>query len=660
MTENQTPLFTLSECGPKDGSTVFIAGGELFRDESAETIQARLTMKNLSGKELSSVRIRLVPLDRDGHEIAFDTAHDCEGPFTGEGPHMLSDIMLPFMTASFHADVIRAAFADGSAWADTAESAPASESEKNTEDSSPAPSVDIPTEKEPLEPSGNAPDPSSQDEGTAVAPETAPGSAFPAKAPVPSGTVPVELPKGAQSAVSAKATAPSAAEKAVIPEEEAEDSSGRGFSFRKLLVILIPALLIISGLAIIFTSVYLPAKHYKEAVELFNSGRLEEAIPALEAMNGYKDSALYISTAENAIAYQKAVESYEKGDYGAAYDSFSALGGFGDSAEWAAKSDDQISAIAYNEADALLRRGRLFEAASAFYAIKDYSDSWDRCFAVWGLIAGRRSISAGSHTVCLTDGGTILSAGDNDDGELNLSQWNNIAEVSAGNGFTVGLKFDGTVVAAGNNDYGQCDVSDWTDIVYVSAGYWSIAAIRADGTIVIAGRDCDVSGWSGVRAMSLSIFHTVGLLSDGTVVAAEIRDNTGAAHDYGQEEITGWTDIVAISTGYGFTVGLKKDGTVVAAGDNTYGQCDVEEWENIVAISANFKHVIGLRADGTVVAAGWNENGECDVEEWEDIVAISTGTSHTIGLRSDGTLVAAGNNKDGRCDVEDWQNILVR
>lgn len=659
MTENQIPLFTLPARGPKDGSPVFIADGGLFRDESTESIQARLMMKNLSGKELSSVRIRLVPLDTDGREIAFDTGHDCEGPFSGEGPHALPDIMLPFMTASFRADVIQAAFADESIWEDTVGSVPAPLSEKHAEDEPPAPAAGSSAEEESSDSSSRSASPSLE-ENAADAPETISEPAVPAKAPAPSGLAPSEHPKDAQSSVPAKAAAPAVAEKTGISEAEEEDGSDRGFSFRKLLVILIPALLILGGLAIVFTSVYLPERRYKEAVELFNSGRLEEAIPALEAMNGYKDSALYISTAENAIAYQKAVESYEKGDYGAAYDAFSDLSGFGDSAEWAARSDDEISAIAYSEADALLRRGKLFEAASAFYAIKDYSDSWDRCFAVWGLIAGRRSISAGSHTVCLADGGKILAAGDNRDGELDLSQWNNIAELSAGNGFTVGLKYDGTVVAAGNNDYGQCDVSGWTDIVYVSAGYWSTAGIRADGTIVIAGRECDVSGWSGIRAMSLSIFHTVGLLSDGTVVAAEIRDNTGAAHDYGQEEIDGWTDIVSIAAGYGFTVGLRKDGTVVAAGDNTYGQCDVEDWEDIVAVSANFKHVIGLKADGTVVAAGWNENGECDVEDWEDIVAISTGTSHTIGLRSDGTLLAVGNSKDGRCDVEDWKNILVR
>ena len=44
------------------------------------------------------------------------------------------------------------------------------------------------------------------------------------------------------------------------------------------------------------------------------------------------------------------------------------------------------NAAAYAEAEALAARGKTYEAALAFYAIKDYSDAWDRCFALWGQI----------------------------------------------------------------------------------------------------------------------------------------------------------------------------------------------------------------------------------------------------------------------------------
>ncbi len=75
------------------------------------------------------------------------------------------------------------------------------------------------------------------------------------------------------------------------------------------------------------------------------------------------------------------------------------------------------------------------------------------------------SIAAGDyHTVGLKADGTVVVAGDNDDGQCNVSDWTDIVSIAAGSFHTVGLKADGTVVAAGYNGSGQCDVSDWTDI----------------------------------------------------------------------------------------------------------------------------------------------------------------------------------------------------
>ena len=40
-----------------------------------------------------------------------------------------------------------------------------------------------------------------------------------------------------------------------------------------------------------------------------------------------------------------------------------------------------------------------------------------------------------------------------------VKQWSDIAMISAGNGFVVGLKSNGELVAVGDNSEGQCDVS---------------------------------------------------------------------------------------------------------------------------------------------------------------------------------------------------------
>ena len=88
---------------------------------------------------------------------------------------------------------------------------------------------------------------------------------------------------------------------------------------------------------------------------------------------------------------------------------------------------------------------------------------------------------------------------------------------------TVGLSSDGRVVATGYNEDGQCDVSDWEDIVAISTGYFHTVGLRSDGTTVATGNDeycrCDVSNWTDIVAISAGYYHTVGLRSDGTVVA---------------------------------------------------------------------------------------------------------------------------------------------
>lgn len=51
---------------------------------------------------------------------------------------------------------------------------------------------------------------------------------------------------------------------------------------------------------------------------------------------------------------------------------------------------------------------------------------------------------------------------------FDVSGWNNIIAIAAGEYHTVVLKSDGTVVYAGKDEY-QLDFDDWTDIVAISA-----------------------------------------------------------------------------------------------------------------------------------------------------------------------------------------------
>ena len=314
----------------------------------------------------------------------------------------------------------------------------------------------------------------------------------------------------------------------------------------------------------------------------------------------------------------------------------------------------------YNTALALLNDGNKDSAYSTFAEIKSYKDSDERMSEIMKpyFISQKPYIAAGyNYTIGLKNDGTLISAGSNDSGQCDVSDWKDIVAVSAGNRHTVGLKSDGTVVAAGSNNYGECNIEDWKDIKQISAGHCYTVGLKNDGTVIATGSGeygkCGVTSWKDIVSISAGFTHTVGLKSDGTVVAV-------GENDYGQCDVSNWKDIIAISAGDNHTVGLKSDGTVVAVGDNDYGQCDVSNWKDIVAISSEDCHTVGLKSDGTVVAVGENDDGQCDVSNWKDIVAISSGDCHTVGLKSDGTVVTAGRNDDGQCDVKSWNNIKTK
>lgn len=227
--------------------------------------------------------------------------------------------------------------------------------------------------------------------------------------------------------------------------------------------------------------------------------------------------------------------------------------------------------------------------------------------------------------------------------------------VAVGNRYVVAIKADGTLVTAGNNDYGQLDVSGWTDVVAVAAGDDQTIGLMSDGTVKATGYndygECDVDNWTNIVAIaSGDDYHTVGLKSDGTVVVTGLDEN-------GQCNTEDWTDIVAVEAGKYHTVGLKSNGTVVATGSNSYGQCNVSGWTDIVAVSAAGNQTFGVKSDGTVLCAGYNEYEENNVYLWSDIVFIVTDYDHTIGVKSDGTLMFTGYNDNGEGNVDGWVSV---
>lgn len=299
-----------------------------------------------------------------------------------------------------------------------------------------------------------------------------------------------------------------------------------------------------------------------------------------------------------------------------------------------------------------------------------------------------------SHIVAVYADGTVDAVYLDDCFYLNnrseLLQWRDIVAVSAGNQHTVGLKSDGTVVAAGENFDGECDVSDWTDIVQVAAGFCFTAGLKKDGTVVYAGNpptseSYDVSDLTDVVAIDASDEALDCLLSDGTWIRRgdlgggqwRISEKMYTSVDVAADEngyISHSSNIVDISTGLACSIGLKSDGTVQLVhnlklegytGPHLPDRFnpkvfDTSSWRNIVDVGAGNDHVVGLREDGAVVFTGSlnpRYAHHYDMSDWSDISEIYAGGEFTIGLTKEGTLLAAGMTYIA--DAEEWERLDV-
>lgn len=506
----------------------------------------------------------------------------------------------------------------------------------------------------------------------------------------------------------------------IIPYEKRMNRKRNSVRYETFKCILPIIMVIIPFLVTLYNLKKDENSRYEYAISKMDSGDYLEALTSFEELGNYKDSLVQIETAQNWIDYQSAQELFDKGKFKEAAEIFSKLGSFEDSEyllqeatyQYAIEQfelgnyeesalifqtlgdycqsklyDAQIALIlyeskqqtVYEEACRLYNMELYTSALTEFEKLGDYLDSADLAQDCRDRLKRQElanTISAGiRYSVGISEDKTVTATSYNDEGQTDVSEWNNIVSVSAKGVITIGLKYDGTVVVS--HQLSNIDVSDWTDIVAVSAGERYIIGLKNDGTLKSQGHDKgdgqrDVSDWEDIIAIATGWRHTVGLDENGKIWIT----GYGSSSQLRQinNDIDEWTNIIAIAAGggssenpgSGHTVGLRADGTVVAVGDNTYGQCDVtgEEWENIVAIAAGDWHTVGLRADGTVVSTKPKSApfyiGACNVNGWEGIVAISAGCGTTIGLKEDGTTVAVGyNDYNQSTEADGWENILV-
>ena len=188
-----------------------------------------------------------------------------------------------------------------------------------------------------------------------------------------------------------------------------------------------------------------------------------------------------------------------------------------------------------------------------------------------------------THLVALKMDGTVCAFNFEDKVLTNISEWDSIVDVKAGNNFIVGLNINGKVVAVGDNSYGQCNVDAWSDIVMIEAAGDRTIGVTIDGKILTAGKneagEFDfLNTLNSVKSVAMTDFQTMVLQNDGTVKLSFNPSGTGV------EEVQKWKNVKKIVARENNFLGLKVDGTIFSTLEN---EAEISKWNNIDDIFAS-------------------------------------------------------------------------
>ncbi len=165
------------------------------------------------------------------------------------------------------------------------------------------------------------------------------------------------------------------------------------------------------------------------------------------------------------------------------------------------------------------------------------------------------------HVVGLDQDGNVHIAGKHveqlqNDIDAVKDQWSDLIAISTGGsigfengvrnrglGHIVALRRDGKVLAVGDDEYGQRDVTGWENVVAISAGDYHTVALTKEGRILSTQRKDDFpdsyeeinNQWASkkFRALSAGYGSTLGVEVDGSVCNAGLDKN-------GQSDVAGW------------------------------------------------------------------------------------------------------------------------
>lgn len=261
--------------------------------------------------------------------------------------------------------------------------------------------------------------------------------------------------------------------------------------------------------------------------------------------------------------------------------------------------------------------------------------------------------------------GTLLSAGDNSQGQLANWSFTNSAtfvspymnagpftQVAAGDHFVAVIK-NGVPMMAGDNSFGQLANGTTNRSSTFSAGYIN-STTQLTGVVQIAAG----------RGTTYAITGAGKFYAAGNGGAGEVGLGVGTNFSYFFSPLSGVSSMAA--GGY-HALALKTDGTVWGAGMNSYGQLGDGTTNNVGTYKQLFSGAKAVYAgnassyiianDGSLWVSGYNADGELGDGTKTNRTAFTqvlTGVTKVIpqnfgafAIRNDGSVWATGNGNTG-------------
>ena len=289
----------------------------------------------------------------------------------------------------------------------------------------------------------------------------------------------------------------------------------------------------------------------------------------------------------------------------------------------------------------------------------------------WTNITATAGTGSQWFALALQSNGTLWSWGDNNFGQLGLSDITNRSspiqvgalsvwtQVIAGSAYGLAIQSNSTLWSWGNNNTGQLGLSD--------------TVIRSSPVQVGA-----LSTWTKIAAgttMSLAIQSNSTLWSWGgnDVGQLGLSDITNRSSPIQVGALSVWT---GIACGYGHSLAIQSNGTLWSWGNNSLGALGLSNITNRSSpvqvgalsvwtkIACGYRHSLALQSNGTLWSWGGNSFGQLGSSNithrsspaqvgallWKEIAASDR---HSLAIQSNGTLWVWGGNSYGQLGLGD-------